>query len=70
MVRGKVYFSGTLITSIFNFLLIIVLGTHDEDVNTRHDPDAYPHKHAHSRAGEVQMPPVGTGTDPGVAHAV
>ncbi len=31
------FFAGTLITSIFNFLLIAVLGTHDESADVADD---------------------------------
>ncbi|EIE24554.1 hypothetical protein COCSUDRAFT_40919 [Coccomyxa subellipsoidea C-169] len=72
MVRGKVYFSGTLITSIFNLLLIICLGTHDDTIDSRHD-EAYGNGkhnlHGGHRAGE----PHGAGAgaeDPAIATAV
>lgn len=66
--RGKVYFSGTLITSIFNFLLIVVLGTHDEGVDiTRHEVGGYGDK----QRSAVELPPAGAHTaDPDLARAV
>ena len=33
----QVFFAGTLITSVFNFLLIAVLGTHDESADVMDD---------------------------------
>jgi hypothetical protein len=48
MVRGKVYFSGTLITCIFNMLLIICLGTHDEGIDYHHDEEYGNGKHHHA----------------------
>jgi hypothetical protein len=60
MVRGKVYFSGTLISSIFNFILIVVLGTHDEGADMD-DREGYGTKR------QVELPPA---SEPNVAHAV
>ncbi|CAL8467560.1 g7098 [Coccomyxa elongata] len=68
MVRGKVYFSGTLITSIFNFLLIICLGTHDEGADA--DEFAYGKHHTTGRHATAEPELPGAGMDPEAARAV
>ncbi len=68
MVRAKVYFSGTLITSIFNFLLIICLGTHDEGADA--DEFAYGKHHTTGRHATAEPELPGAGMDPEAARAV